>query len=95
MHVLLTGGQRSHIGAASLAQNGRLLASASYPGHKEQVISDLWAVRLSGQIGQCVTAVCGIHYDNASPEQIRAILTVSGELLAQVQEKMGETAHDI
>lgn len=47
-HVLLTGGQRSHIGAISLAQSGRLLASVSYPGHKEQVISDVWAVRLSG-----------------------------------------------
>lgn len=46
-------------------------------------------------MNQCITVACGIHYDNASPEQIQAVLAVSDELLIQTQEKVRETVNEI
>ena len=81
VHALLTGGECSHVGAVALAWNGELLSCPSFPGHKEQVICERWALALSRELGGCATAACGIHYDNAAPEQIKAVLSVSDELL--------------
>ena len=80
VHVLLTGGERSHVGAAALAKDGALLACPAFPGHKEQVVCERWASVLSQATG-CATVCCGIHYDNAKPEQIKAVLCACEELL--------------
>lgn len=85
IHILLTGGERSHVGAAALARSGELLACPSFPGHKEQVICERWALALSRETGSFATVVCGVHYDNASSEQIKTILYVCDELLRETQ----------
>lgn len=81
--VLLAGGQRSHVGTVSLAQNGQVQSRAVYPGHKEQIISDRWAAEISREMDTCVTVACGIHYDNADRELIQAVIDLSEELLGQ------------
>ena len=83
IHVLLTGGERNHVGAVALAQNGELLACPSFPGHKERVVSEHWALALSREIGSCATVACGIHYDNATAEQISEILHICDGLLKE------------
>lgn len=88
-HILLTGGHRSHVGAVALAQNGRLTAAAAFPGHREQQVADRWAAALSAAWQMPVTVACGIHYDNATREQIDAVLAVCDELLAQTISKGG------
>lgn len=95
LHVLLAGGQRSHVGAVALAQGGRLVAAASYPGHKEQQVAEQWAAALSAAGQTTVTVACGIHYDNATPAQIREILQLCDALLARTlqtlqQQKSGD-----
>ena len=84
LHVLLTGGERSHVGAVALAQNGAVTGCLSFPSHKEQVVCERWAALLSQAIGDCVTVACGIHYDNATPKQIGRILAVCEALLEQL-----------
>lgn len=83
VHVLLAGGDRSHVGAVALAQNGALLACPSFSGHREQVVAERWAIELSQVVGGCVTVACGIHYDNATREQIETILRTCDELLRE------------
>lgn len=84
VHVLLAGGERSHVGAVALAQNGERLACPSFPGHKEQAVAERWACLLSERTAGCVTAACGIHYDNATAEQISEILRVCDGLLDEM-----------
>ena len=83
VHVLLAGGERSHVGAVALAQNGERLACPSFSGHKEQIICKRWALALSKTLGGCVTVACGIHYDHITPEKIQSVLDVCDKLLEE------------
>jgi hypothetical protein len=84
IHVLLTGGSRSHIGAVSIAQPGEAADTRVFPGHKDQFISEPWAEQLSEATGQRVCVVCGIHYDDATKAQISAILEETECLLQRL-----------
>lgn len=84
VHVLLTGGCRSHIGAVSIAEPGKAPVTTVFPGHKDQFISEPWAKALAEKIGQRACVVCGIHYDNAAGEQIEAVMQCADALLAQL-----------
>lgn len=83
VHVLLTGGHRTHIGAVSLAEPEGTVETRVFPGHKDQYVSEPWALALAARTGQRACVVCGIHYDNASPAQIREILACTGALLEE------------
>lgn len=88
LHVLLTGGECTHVGAAALAQGGELLACPSFPAHKEQVVCGRWAREISRQTEGCVTVCGGIHYDNAKPWQIEEILHICEELLREIMDRL-------
>ena len=83
VHVLLAGGERSHVCALALAQSGERLACPSFPGHKEQAVAERWACLLSERTAGCVTAACGIHYDHITPEKIQSVLDVCDKLLEE------------
>ena len=88
VHVLLTGGDQSHIGAYTLAEPGEAAITTVFPGHQEQFISAPWAEKLADHTGGRACVVCGIHYDNATKEQIGAIVDACSELLAELLEKV-------
>jgi hypothetical protein len=91
IHVLLTGGSRSHIGAVSVAQPKAPVDTMVFPGHKDQFLSEPWAKRLSEATGQRVCVVCGIHYDDATKAQISAILEEAERLLTALIEALTST----
>lgn len=82
--VCVGGGSRYHVGAAatatvlpSLKDSRRLTSSASVitvPGHKEDEIARAAALRLARALHCTVTVTAGIHIDNASPEDIAALV---------------------
>lgn len=88
IHVLLTGGERPHVGAAALAQTGELTGCLSFPGHKEQVVCEQWARSLSEYTGGCATVACGIHYDHLAPERIQAVLDICDKLLDETLQRI-------
>ena len=88
VHVLLAGGERSHVGAVALAQNGELLACPSFPGHKEQTVCERWALALSRETGACAAVACGIHYDHITPEGIQAVLDICDKLLEETLQRI-------
>ena len=97
IHVLLTGGCRAHVGAVTTVYDGKP-ETVCFPGHKDDVISKMWAESLSEHLaesgltvsspepGAAVTVACGIHYDGVSKEQIRAIVSVCADMLREVKE---------
>lgn len=88
LHVLLAGGHRSHIGAISTAEPRETADTKVFPGHKDQYISAPWAERLAAQLGERVCVVCGIHYDDATKEQIEEILHVTEEMLEELLSRL-------
>lgn len=87
--VLLTGGDERHVGAVSMARDGCLCSTGEFPGHREAVVAQTWAVALSRKTGYA-TVACGIHYDNADRAQIRAILETADSLLAEILASLSE-----
>ena len=84
IHVLITGGDRTHVGAVSWAEPGLPPETKLFPGHKDHFITEKWAGKLAQTAGARAVVVCGIHYDGAEPEQIREILRTSEELLGEL-----------
>lgn len=85
--VTVTGG-KSHIGSISSAvpdkEGGVETSTLTYPGHKDAVIGDRFAERLCRLWGRKAVVLCGIHYDNASPELINHIVKKADELLERL-----------
>ena len=71
--VLLVGGGETHVGAVAVAwPQGQSLVEV--PGHKEGPLARESAARVCRASGATCTAVVGIHQDNATREEIRAIV---------------------
>lgn len=88
LHVLLTGGSRSHIGAVSTCLPGEEPVTNLLPGHKEHFISGPWAKALADKLNAPACVVCGIHYDNATREDIQAVMSLTRAFLEQLLRKL-------
>lgn len=88
LHVLLTGGVKSHVGAISTALPGEKPETRYFPGHKDQFVSEPWAEKLAEKLGEPVTVVCGIHYDDATKAEIREILQCTDGMLEKLMKEL-------
>lgn len=84
IHVLLTGGDKGHIGAVSVCDPDVQPETTTLPGHKEQYITIPWSQAIANAARQRCCVVCGIHYDNATQAEIKTIMTGTDRLLRQV-----------
>ncbi len=83
-HVLLTGGSRTHVGSVSSAGFGDDI-DHQFPGHRDGVVSRMWADALYELSGEPVVVACGIHYDGVNREQIDGIVDACRRLLEDVK----------
>jgi len=94
LHLFCYGGDKAHIGAASLAipyrnKSGMLSASVSTltaPEHRDDAISRALAERFAKALGCVTIVVCGIHYENASPALIQLIQETVSDMAGELQE---------
>jgi hypothetical protein len=86
--VLLTGGDRSHIGAVSVAEPGSAAQTTTFPGHKDHLLSAPWSETLA-QYWHCrVCVTCGIHYDDLSREGLEEVMAAVAGMLEEIRENM-------
>ena len=93
--LLVTGG-KAHVGAVAVwngrEQGGRAVVT-ELPGHREGPLAGDCAEILGRASGRTVVAVVGIHQDNASREEIAAIVANvrqgAKELAKVVEQEMG------
>lgn len=84
--IIIKGGD-AHIGAVSTAyfeQKKPLtikVDTMSVPGHKEHLLTDTIARQCAEQLGQTVTVVMGIHFDNLSKSEIEDIVYMTEDLV--------------
>jgi hypothetical protein len=82
--VCVWGGTKPHIGSVAVAQDRpslkdprRTSATSSvinFPGHKDDIVSRMFAERISSAMNSCCIVTAGIHVDNASVEELSKIL---------------------
>lgn len=85
IHVLLTGGSRTHVGAISHAFPGEKVQTVQFPTHRDGTVSERWAERLCQKFQAPVVVNCGIHYDNVSRDDIKEIVRATDQLLEQAE----------
>ena len=97
--LLVTGG-KAHIGAVAVwngqGQNGRVVLT-ELPGHREGPLADECAEILARASGRVVMAAVGVHQDNATREEIAAIVAnvrLGAAELAKVFERTRGTPDD-
>lgn len=83
VHVSVFGGQRTHIGAVSIAASNGGCTTTQFPGHRDGVVSERWAKALS-ETGYCPAVVeAGIHYDGLSREGIVETVALTDAMLEE------------
>lgn len=88
VQILLSGGDRPHIGAVGILDPEGRLTVTQFPGHREGVLCERWlgALADSGAVPAVITT--GVHYDNAAKDDIQEILKTTDLLLKEVLEKL-------
>lgn len=81
--VIVTGGDRPHVGAVALAQSRPSLRDPSTVsattsvlallGHKEDIVAHRAAERLASALNRNVVVCCGIHVDAITPDEMEFI----------------------
>ncbi|MCE5306841.1 MAG: hypothetical protein LLG20_04310 [Acidobacteriales bacterium] len=97
--LVITGGDRPHLGAVALAQarpsledSTKVSASTSVltvPGHKEDLLARSAAQSLAARLNRTVVVCCGIHVDAISPDELRFVEEAVERLCAFVIEHDG------
>ncbi|MZI93446.1 hypothetical protein F9817_09570 [Vibrio sp. CAIM 722] len=92
--VVIYGGECPHIGAVAMGQPRPSLqdstqTSASVSvltvmGHKEDLLAHSIALRLASRLNAVVCVTCGIHIDDAHPDQIKVIQKLVNKLIEKL-----------
>lgn len=81
--ILLTGGERPHLGASAIAWNHagsvetRVL---TVPGHREDELARAYAETCCRVLGSTVQVSCGIHIDHADKGEIFRLVQMAQQL---------------
>jgi hypothetical protein len=91
--VAIFGGDEHHIGGVAVAyptkshyRNALTISvnSITLPGHKDYVVANTSAEKMCKALGRPVISTVGIHYDAATPVEIKEIITTVDELVDEV-----------
>ena len=88
VQVGLFGGDKPHIGAVGIVNPARKIAVTQLEEHREGVLCQQWCEALAK--AGCTPAVvsAGVHYDNASKEEIVQIVRLCNELLKDMLDNL-------
>lgn len=81
--ILLTGGERPHLGASAIAWNreGNVETRVlTVPGHREDELARVCAQTCCRVLGNTVQVSCGIHIDHADKREIRQLVQMAQQL---------------
>jgi hypothetical protein len=92
--VSVWGGTKPHIGSVAAAEHRPSLQNPlrtsttssiiNFPGHKDDLVSRLFAERISSHMSRHCIATAGIHVDNATGEEIARLLKNSEVLCSRL-----------
>lgn len=86
VQLLIAGGDRSHIGSVSIADEQSQLISHVFDGHRDNIIGDQWAKTLSQKWKVPVVVSVGIHYDAITRQEIQIVVETMTQLLHEIEQ---------
>ena len=87
LDVGVYGGQRTHVGAVTLAEADGHCRTLLREGHRDDAVSERFAAAPAARFGVPVCVRCGIHYDGIGRAEIAAVLAACEALLEQALER--------
>lgn len=84
VQVGLYGGDKPHVGAVGIVGLDGKITVTQFEGHKEGVLCQQWCGALFKIVKCPVIVSAGVHYDNASKEDILQILEQCAVLLDEL-----------
>lgn len=86
IHVLLTGGDQSHIGAVCLANESGVIQILDIADNEEGGICKKWVEKIYGITGQPVSVTTGILSDDLTRDQIYSVMVEADDMLLHALE---------
>ena len=84
------GGCKTHVGAVTLAEPDGTVHMLERPCHRDGFVSGHWASELAQMLKAPICVRCGIHYDNATKEQLAEITAGCDEILRELMASLEE-----
>lgn len=94
--IIITGGEKPHIGSVSISiprpslADPKLLSATTstynFLGHKDDAIGNMISKKIASTLNRKVVVTCGIHLDNISDNQISYVYQVSEMLLKELMD---------
>jgi hypothetical protein len=72
--VFMGGGDKPHIGSASISEKGGKPFTISIPGHEDHIVSEEAAERITKTTGCRCMVIVGIHVNSASKSEINTLV---------------------
>jgi len=98
LFVTIWGGTKPHIGAVGMAiprpslRDSRKWSATSsnftFLGHKEDILVKRISERLASQLKRNVVVIAGIHWDDISSKEIKAIENLTQELQGEMLKRL-------
>lgn len=101
--VTLRGGDRSHIGSVAMAVprpsltgqgTSATTSTLNRTGHKDDFLANPIAHAISAELGCVAVCAAGVHVDDATPDQIRAIQAAVPEVARRAAAYLKEASDD-
>jgi len=82
--VMLTGGDRPHLGAVTVGSGTGDLKTFTFDRHKENIITELFSSRLKREYAGNFAVCCGIHMNNISQEEIELVIQLCRDMAEEL-----------
>lgn len=86
--VILTGGERPHLGALTTGSSLVDLNTFTFEGHKENFVTEIVANILKKEYSGNFVVCCGIHLDDISKEEIESVLKMCKDMTSELCNKL-------
>jgi hypothetical protein len=90
LHIVITGGEQPHVGAVAVGtlssdeSDGIHVALITVSGHKEDVVVEKAARRLTRQLGITVLVAAGMHWDEIDKKGIAQVVEHADQLTEKI-----------
>lgn len=81
--VLITGGDKAHVGAISVYSKEEGIRTISLKNHKDYIIGELFINSIKEEFSGNISVSCGIHVDNIKKDQIRDIYKICNNIFEE------------
>lgn len=96
--IVVTGGQKQHIGSVSISiprsslENPEKLSATTstynFVSHKDDIIGNQFSKKIATALNKKTVVTCGIHLDDITEEQMSTVHMVSEKLLQDIIEEL-------